>query len=159
MKRYVVLALFLLSTLSIAQPSLLSRKDLKGLKQVGVLIEDLDRDAMAEGLSVEQLKTDVELRLRRSSIKVPDDPATGDAYLYVWVSTLKIKDEPNWVYSIDVTLEQDARLVRTDAYRSATTWRAGTIGVVGSHQLVAAIRESVGNYVDRFTNDYLAANQ
>ncbi len=66
----------------------LDRRTLKGLKKLQVVIESLDPEAQRAGLSQDQLKTDVELRLRRAHLPVVD--SLLDASLYVNLSAFKL---------------------------------------------------------------------
>jgi hypothetical protein len=69
---------FLLPLLASAEKSV-DTKLLSGLKAVEILIESLNPDTERDGLSSEQLRTDVELRLRRAGINLLDDlPLPGD---------------------------------------------------------------------------------
>ncbi len=62
----------LVSVLGFAQKDATTRS-LSGLKALEVLIEKLDPDIERDGLSREQLRTDIELRLRRAGIRLADD--------------------------------------------------------------------------------------
>ncbi len=145
------------------------RRTLVGLRGVGVLIESIDSEIEKAGLSVSILRTDVELELRRSGITVLpsiaelsppavlERMAAGDPYLYVNVNALR-SPAGYYVYSVHVELQQGARLVRDPKMTvHAATWNSGSAGTVGLAGL-SMLRERVRDHVDRFANDYLAAN-
>lgn len=138
-----------------------TRETLIGLSGVVVVIETLKPDAEADGLSVTELQTDVELRLTQGGIRVlPRQEwreTPGRPWLYVSVST--IKHSGSYFFSVDVQLKQDVSLPRQPSITtSSATWELGSIGFVNPEILPAKIRESVGAYVDSFISDYSAAN-
>jgi hypothetical protein len=59
---------------------------LRGVPSMDVTIEALTSEALAGGLSMEQLRADVELRLRKSGVRVSKDAVS---FLYVQITTLK----------------------------------------------------------------------
>jgi len=54
-----------------------------------VLVENLEHDIELDGLTVEQLRTDVELKLRLVGISVANADSSVGSYLYINVSTMK----------------------------------------------------------------------
>jgi hypothetical protein len=93
-----------------------TRPTLRGLKEVGVLVEDLGPEIERSGLSITQIQTDVELRLRMAGIKVLSKEEYFETpwspYLYVHVNVFKAEAIRAYVYSISVELEQDVYLAR-----------------------------------------------
>jgi hypothetical protein len=134
-----------------------ARATLKGLTHVAVLVESLGAEAQAGGLTREQLTTDVELRLRRSRIKVADLPS--DNYLYVHVNAMKLSGGAGWTYAVHVGFNQHVTLDRNEASCVGETWNVSMIGVAPPSEFLSAVREAVGGQVDHFINDYLAVNQ
>ena len=118
------------------------------------MVEQISPKAIEAGLMPEQVNTDVELRLRRSGIKVVD---SAPAYLYVQITALK--PGPLWAYSVRASLHQPAHLDSNGAPCLAETWTGGDVGIVGPDKFVSEVRSDIGDYVDRFINVYLAANQ
>lgn len=138
------------------------RATLRGLAGVGVVVEPLGKEIERDGLTAAQIQTDVELRLRRSGIHVlsiaENRNAPGMPFLSVRVNVLKQKDIPLYAFSIYVTLMQDVLLARDSKISShAATWDTDSVGTVGEAHL-RDVRNSVGDYVDRFINAYLAVN-
>ena len=158
MKRYSAAVLFLaLLAPALGEPVSPDRATLKGLKQLYVEVERVDAEAREAGLSPEQLKADVEARLRRAHVKVSD--SVSDPSVYVAVTTLKLSTGLAWAFSIHVGLNQGVILVRDkDIACNSETWYRAIIGVVPSRDLVSKVREQVGEQVDNFIGDYLAAN-
>jgi len=160
----------ILGVWAIAQPETLTdtlkerqRNTLKGLQGVYVIVESLKPEVEKYGLTEQQLQTDVELRLRQNGIKVLSQQewlsTPGRPWLYVNVNVV-IHDEPPLVvaYNILLKLKQDVLLERDTTKRcDASTWYTGSIGCASLGK-IGTIREHVKNYVDKFINDYLAAN-
>jgi hypothetical protein len=137
-------------------------KPLTGLKGVTVVIGDLRPDAIADGLDSAQLKTDVELRLRKAGIKVFDkigDPDnTSLATLDININTIK-STEGIYSYSLMVKVNELVRLVRpVPKLTLADTWKTSEVGHVGALNMPASLRQDVNDNTDQFINDYLAQN-
>ncbi len=157
MKRYLTAVILLSSTATaLGQELNLERAPLKGLKKFHVTIENLDSESQGAGLSADQLKTDVELRLRRSRVPVKDSSL---ASLYVNVNPLRLSVGNVWACAIHVGLRDSVTLDRDKSIGClAETWETGGIFVIPTGKLVANVRENVADLVDKFVNDYLAAN-
>jgi hypothetical protein len=139
----------------LASDAELNRRTLKGIKSISVLVENLSDAAISDGLSVSQIQTDVELRLRLAGIRV--DPTT-EPYLYVRANLLKTDLVGLYAYSSEVEFNQPVRVVATDGFTVGTTWSVGTVGAIRSPNMSKRIRESVGDFVDEFINAYLSVN-
>ena len=89
-----VLALvFFLFRSAFTEAAVENRIPFHGLKAVGVFVEDIDQEAIKDGLSKEQIKADAESRLREAGITVvPVEKSLSlptSPYLYVIVNTVK----------------------------------------------------------------------
>lgn len=138
------------------------RATLKGLQGVEVTVEGLRPEAVEDGLTQDQLQTDVELRLRKVGIRVltKEEKARtpGSPWLYVRVNTLR-GDTGLYAYSIEVDLYQTVLLERDSSISTTTpTWATSTIATVGARGMPRSVRGSVGDKVDQFVNAYLAMN-
>jgi len=138
-------------------------KPLTGLKGIAVVIGDLRPDAIADGLDSAQLKTDVELRLRKAGIKVFDkigDPDnTNLATLDININTIK-STEGLYSYSLILDVSELVRLIRpVPKLTSGVTWRStSNVGYVGALNMPASLRQTVSDGTDEFINAYLAQN-
>src|SRR5262249_38080843 len=80
-----------------------SRATLRGLEGVRVLVENIDTDAQADGLTQQQLQTAVELQLRKEGIPVLSmTQMPGTPYLYVAVTAHKDKGHSFYHYCFRV---------------------------------------------------------
>jgi len=138
---------------------------LRGLKGVGVVVEELTPDAKRGGLAEEQLRLDVEWRLRKAGIPVLSGASlrgvSGPPYLSISVAALQGKGRlaPLFVYTAKVELKQGATLVRNPSLNvSAATWTLSGVSMTGHRRFRQGAHARVASYVDRFIRDYLAVN-
>ncbi len=132
-----------------------SRQTLQRIKGIHVVVEDLDSDGL---VTVGQVQTDTELRLRKAGINVLE---TGFPMLYVNTELLKGRSMATsgiYAYHIELTLEQAVLVPGNEEAALGATWSTGTTGMVGKDNLSKAIREDVGDLVDKFSNAYLSMN-
>jgi hypothetical protein len=151
-----LVALTVTALLSPAQvwPADLEDITLKGITAFHVSIERLNPDAEDGGLTRDQIRTDVELRLRKAGIMVSGSAAES---LYINVNLIK-SPQGLYTYSILVMVRQSTRLLRNPAIMSfATTWWRGSDGLVGSTNL-RKVRDILADLVDEFCNTYLEQN-
>jgi hypothetical protein len=151
----MVVAFFLVPGVSHAVPN---KKALVGLKGVYVIVENMDPQAENLGLRADQIETDVELRLRKAGVRVLTKEeifkTTGMPSLCVNVLALVARGLVT--YSVEVELSEIVTLDR--GFRThGVIWSDGGTGNVDIRS-IGKIRESVGDKVDKFINDYLAAN-
>jgi hypothetical protein len=137
-----------------------NQKALVGLRGVNVIVENISPKAENLGLTAEQIKTDVELRLRKAGVRVLTAKERlaipGMPYLYVNVSIAFSRDSTLVSYAALVALREWVTLANgfeTDA----AIWNTGMVGGCGINH-IREIRIDVGDQVDKFINDYLAAN-
>lgn len=134
-----------------------TRRSLKGLEGVRVLVESLSAEAERDGLNETTIQTDVELKLRQAGIRVLTKE-TGP-YLYISVNASLQTDFRLYAFAISVEFNQSVRLDRDpDVWiPGAVTWRVGGVGSVGQFKL-RQLRDSIRDYVDQFINAYLSVN-
>jgi len=138
----------------------LEKEALVGLKGVKVTIEQMNPQAERLGLTRDQIKTDVELRLRKAGIRVLTNgewlKVSRKTALYVNLYTFFHHDLPIVAFSIDVRLMELVTLAM--GFRTVgSVWSIGGVGCSGIDH-IAKLQENLGDAVDKFINDYLAAN-
>jgi hypothetical protein len=113
------------------------RESLRGQKAVGVLVASIHPDAERDGLTREQLQTDVELRLRKAGIPMRGDEGPGRTrktrpiILYVSIDTIKT-NLGLYAYAIRIEANQTVALKAPEMVLTlGTTWSTGSIGTVG----------------------------
>ena len=138
-------------------------KTLRGLRGVAVVIEGTGSDAKKAGLTKSQLRTDVEVELRKAGIPVLTGDkrwtAAGAPYLYVNVNSKVLSGDDFHVYNIVVALYQLVDLRRNRSIGElAATWDRGSLGGESKSGFKKGVRESVRDFVNDFINDYLTVN-
>jgi len=157
MKRIFTLVLLLLicGIQSFARDDSETRQTLKGIKGVNVVVEGLS--PAAEGLvTVEQLRTDVELRLRTAGLNI--GPAV--VYLDVEVTIAKGHEQLDraYVFNCRSALLQYVAVSGNSVKALVETWSTDYVAIVGRDNVSKAIRSTVSDQVDQFLNAYLSAN-
>ena len=136
-----------------------NQKPLVGLEGVQVVVEGPGPEGERLGLSKNQIKTDVERRLRKAGIRVLTNQeqveTPGTPHLYVKISA-SINKMGIFDYSINVDLIEIVTPF-TGGTAFATVWETGEAGSVGLNN-INQIQPRINSLVDRFINDYLAAN-
>ena len=163
--RYVVIAMLITlacSDFSTAQEPISRQETLKGLKGVEVVIEDTNKDAAADGLSRDAIRTSVELILRSSGIPVltrsESNEMPSSPYLYVNIGT---KKSSLGFYAFDAAVELRQRVLlihQPQQLTFATTYQTprvtGAVGAAHLRDVTAYIEEQV----KQFANDFLTVN-
>ena len=142
------------------------RESLRDLPCVGVVVEHFRSVAEDAGFDEQVFRTDVELRLRMAGICVLEN--FRPSWLYLNANVLHRERDRAAAFSISLELKQevilqsrirsDPRNLPEDALAGATmfapTWSVGAAGF----GTVADVRDAVRDLVDKFANDWLAAN-
>lgn len=137
---------------------------LRGLKGVGVIIENLPPEVEKAGLLKKQLQVEVEFKLRSAGIKVLTREecmkTPGEPYLYINININTSKTESNiYPYTVDAMLIQKVMLLRDpDKITYAVTWSIGGVGSIDKNTLLG-LRINVEEVVDKFIIAYLNENQ
>lgn len=141
---------------------------LEGIKEVDILIEKLDADAIEDGLKEETIKTAVELTLRSSGIKIISgtranfkltDPPADNATLYVNINSMKLSNGTSYTYAISVECKDKVKLQRSPYNEcQAITWDKGIIGIAPVSSMPQKIKDAVKELTEEFSNDFLSAN-
>lgn len=151
--------------LSQLKPDILSLYSLDG---VLIVIEDIQWDTDGLFLNREQIKTDIELKLRAANIRILDEKehsqAHGQPYLRLNITPIALPDN-SICMSYQLELKQSMFLDRQldtaermpTGYLPATTWEKG--GIIFCHQSNnRMIRDCIKDKVDMLVNDFLTAN-
>ncbi len=163
--RYVVSAIIMVLTclaLSTAHATTSAeRESLRGLAGVAVVIEVINSDAQADGLSEEAVLTAVELILKSSGIRVLsqlESFSTPSApFLYVRINTMKT--ELAYAVDLHVALDQRVSLVQRPEHKmSAATYELSSVGMYSTRLLRDLISDGVEPDVKAFATDFLAVN-
>jgi hypothetical protein len=157
----VLCTLTLQESLTFAGDPRFNRHALKGFEAFHVKVERLAPEIEQDGLSALSIQKDVETQLRSAGIKtVPEKESfdiPGNPYLYVNSHVLKLHASKEYVYSINLSFNQNVYSVREPKIiLGAGSWSsANVIGITGS---LTKIRTSIKNQVDIFIEAYRFAN-
>ena len=131
------------------------RDNLTGIGSIYVVVEPIRSDAERDGLRTTMLQTAVELRLRQNGIPIADAPTS---VLHVQVDTNRHSQLGGYAFCTVVTLVTTVQVEATGrTVYAAGIWSVGSVGSVGTDN-VRQIRDYVLDYVDQFSNEYLAVN-
>jgi hypothetical protein len=109
--------------------------------------------------SKETIKVDVELRLRRNGIAVSDNSPDVLGIMLFGSADAEDVRRAGWVTHMRVNMSRVVRVLANDAVTSAEVWSTQGLSWGGPDERHAAqIRRDLGDFVDRFVNDYLTAN-
>lgn len=154
---FIVVLMLVLSTSVFAGDIKSDRETLKNLKGVHVHVQDLNQDIELAGLSKDQIRTDVELKLRLAGIKVltlvEHYEGKGAPYLHIYLDSHKT-EKGEFVYSLSFGIIQEVRLVRNNTITDAITWSISGVG----YNNIEGIRAHIKDRADKFINDYLSVN-
>ena len=154
---FIMVLMLVLSTSVFAGNIKSDRETLKNLKGVHVHVQDLNQDIEQAGLSKNQIRTDVELKLRLAGIKVltllEHYEGKGAPYLHIYLDSHKT-EKGEFVYSLSFGIIQELRLVRNNTITDAITWSISGVG----YNNIEGIRAHIKDRADKFINDYLSVN-
>jgi hypothetical protein len=134
---------------------------LVGLTGVHVVVGPLRQEIESMGLTSDQIKTDVELKLRKAGIRVLTekemDETPGKPNLYVNVNAVPKSGSTLCAYSIKVQLKKNVA-IESGFKIPGVIWHAQDYVETVKICNITRIRNLVGDRIDQFINDYLAAN-
>lgn len=136
------------------------RESLRGLDGLGVFYK-IEPDKLKEfGLQASLIATDVTLRLRKAGIRVLEtEEEKKQAHLVTGVSVWKINgDRIGFVVTISVLQWVYLARAKDDALYLTTYNRPMVYGDAAPLEIREAVRSALADAVDKFINDYLAAN-
>lgn len=131
---------------------------LRGLDSFSILVEDLGPEAGAINLTKEDLRRDVELKLRIAGVTIAES-ALSNPRIYVNLSVLKIDElYRSYMYCLRIEVKQRALLHANEENQTVTAWDQGFLGLGPYDELNTHIRTQLKDGVDRLLNDYLSVN-
>jgi hypothetical protein len=129
-------------------------KSLQNVKQFGVIVVG---DDTKDGLDREQIKVDVELRLRKAGLPVNNEQKFGVLSVHPQVIVSQL-NPGLCVFNISIEFDQYVIVEANGSSIIAPTWQESILGSVGRLNLESEIRKEVADLVDTFMNAYLTEN-
>jgi len=174
MKRVILVLIFVfIVSLSFAYDTESHRKSLMGLEGFAIEIQiDSKEEMLPDGLTPEQIKTDVELKLMLGGIKIIDETRAKDpkfwtnenynkyAILSVTLFLLHSKDKTFFVHSEKLEVLQNVVLDRNKGIfvSIVPTWSVELTGFAGNKVVKGAIKDSIKDLMDAFLYAFLSVN-
>jgi len=140
-----------------------SRATLRGIKSIYVNASNIENKKLIEnGITGQQIITDIELRLRMAGINVIEtlNEQTTDGATNIHLEIIILEQSDNiYVYSLSLEFRQLVTPVRNGKIVvMGTTWKNDLTGYIGI-QNISKIRDNIKDLVDSFINAYLAVNK
>jgi hypothetical protein len=141
-------------------------ENLRNLKGVRVLVEDLREDIKNNEITKDDVQTEVELTLRTYGIPVttePNSPVFPTLYVNLNTITQTVGSERRPVgyagsVSIHLYYLERPRNNLLTGFAEVTLWYVGGVIAVRLGDLKQFSLETVNTYIKKFANDWLAAN-
>lgn len=137
-------------------------RGLRGLRGVQVVVEDLEPEIEAAGLTRAAIQTDAEVKLRLAGMTVLSEAemlnTPGVPYLYINANVLPAKRL--WAFNLDLSLNQGVLLERDARLpgMNAATWGLGRLGTAPVSDGAARIRGEIQDLLNIFINAWLTVN-
>mgnify|MGYP000899632370 CR=1 FL=1 len=169
MYRYSIISLLVLTAVvmmmvsdSFSQGNQAEINTLKGMKGIGVSVEDIDADAMAEGLNKDKLLKVITQKLKKAGVKVLTDlelrTVSGQPQLVLNINSIK-QPGPIYIFTTTLDLTQIVILERNKGLTAVSpTWTVLTTGGSLPEDLVATVQASIDPMLESFITDYKKAN-
>ena len=165
-KHTIIAAVIVFGISAVLAQDLWSQSNLKkvpfeNLGSIGVLVEDMGAEGRKAGVSKDELKAFIELKLRQNGIRVREmsDFTAESPFIYININLLDLDEVEHFAFSANIGLNQTVRLIRNDQTLCAETWNKGNIAICRRESVRGKIKETVEALLTFFINDYLAANQ
>lgn len=128
---------------------------LRGVTALKIVIEDLDEDNAACGVTEDALDAAVRLPLSSASLRVRSDVLP---YIYVRVTSLRILDFDGCVTSVSVRFSRPMWAAPVDGLQSpAVVWDKGTLLTGRRHSMSKRVNDTVEGLTKQFAAAVLKA--
>ena len=133
---------------------------LKGLRRVAVLVEKIDSELEQVGVTQNELRTLVELRLRRMGMEVVAlrGRTPGTPMVEVTATAMNLSDSLV-ACSMELRIDESVILDRNKKWLpGAYTWSQATLGRFGSAKAVPSVEQMLNGLLNKLENDWLSVN-
>ncbi len=139
------------------------QQSLSDIKALWIFVQGLTAQTAKAGLTKEQIEAEVKSKLRKAGIRSISEEESlrlaGSPVVYVNISAFKRRQTSDFIFHVDVGLLQKVSLVRDPSIRSMSiTWNKGRLVYCPEKGFVKFVRRSVRFLMDKFIEDYFAAN-
>lgn len=131
---------------------------LTGIDTLYVVVEDISPE-YERYITPDRIRTIAELRLRQSGVTViPRGEARLEPHLYILVSMIAPDSRSVFGYLVQVAVRTSSESAYNNAMVLGEHWGAGGIGTSNAKDLRKNVESMLGDYLDEFLNQVLAAN-
>jgi len=144
--------------------SLENQKTLKGITELGVIVENVSENLQNKGVSTNNLRAMVIRLLKEKNIKVDSlekiSGTPGSPVLDLYIQDNYSPKDDVFIFTVDLVLFQDAILDRDKSLGKfgLESWSVSYSGTTTSEKIELKINSIVDNFVNRFINAYWAVN-
>lgn len=134
-----------------------TRGTLQGFDSVWVYLDEIAPEIKKAGLTVDQLRTDSEKKLRSAGIKVltqEEWKKTEQAPMLAVIYTIASASD-GYLFNLHLHFYQEALLVHSRIHRYVSTWSVGGAGIAPDFEF---IRNFLKDEIDQFINAWLSVN-
>lgn len=134
---------------------------LVGIRELKVVVLGINEGVTGTGLTEEDIRTIVELKLRLAGIKISDSNLVPGLVVILSAINVEVSENnPHLVYSFELSIHQDSILIRDPSILviNGKTWDTGTTGITPKEDFKQKIKSTLNDLMDSFLNDYLKAN-
>jgi len=158
----MVTVLFLVSPYVNAEYVANDKEVLRGIENIGVVIEKLSRKAKKLGITKNNLRTDVELKLQSAGIAVvaPDELNTNPEIPFLLVTVILGYSKPTFIYAVLVGLNEKVHLKRDPKIISYAMpwWRIIKQEHIGEKGMEREVRNTLEYLIDEFIKNHRSVN-
>ena len=152
---------FALAVALIVSPHLMAQKEeLKELKQVSILVESLDEDALRLGVTTQLIQSQVLVAIKRDMPRVMIKDS-GTPYVYVRISTIALNSDNSAVHLI-VELDRSVNVLGDDGnkvgWTAASVWEKSMMMSGHNTGMAARILEHISEFITLLAAEYYKAN-
>ncbi|MGB2692074.1 MAG: hypothetical protein WBB48_06850 [Thermodesulfobacteriota bacterium] len=158
----LVFTSLMISTTSFSQGDQAEMNTLKGLKGIGVGVEDIDADAVADGLKKQDLVKIITQKLKKSGVKVLTEQEVGTIVgqprLVLNINSTK-QPGPIYIFTATLDFNQVVVLQRSPGLTAVSpTWTVLTTGGALPEDLSSSVQAALDPMLESFIADYKKAN-
>ena len=135
---------------------------LRSLPGIEIIVESVQPELEAAGLTAASLRADVDQRLRAKGIVTftsqGKNTSAAKPYLFIDLNALDISGQDLYAIAVQVQVRQTVQsLVTSSNIVDAVTWDSHTVVGVPAKEL-HTVREEIGEHIDRFIRDWAAVH-
>jgi hypothetical protein len=152
MRQWIVAVLF-----SIVSASAWAQEDqvLRGFASARLVIEDLDEEAMACGVTRSALDTSARFVLSQSRIKFD---SAARPFIYIKVTVMRLSSSDSCAYSYEMSFRAPARVSANNIVAYVEIWSGGGMGISPRSNMPKSLTEGIEITTKKFVVEWSKTN-